>query len=61
MMERTIIFTISRGDYGYNIKNPEFSSYNRIEVPSIVLHKAIDELADIFNNTLNLGILFEIE
>ena len=60
-MNNTAIFTISRGNYGYNIKCTAHSDYNRIEVPGFVLHKAIEELSDIFNNTLKIGILFELE
>ena len=59
-MQDTVVFTISRGHYGYNIKNAKYNTYNRIEVPGIVLAQAITELTDIFNNTLKLGILFEV-
>ena len=60
-MQRTIVFTISKGSRGYNIKNTEYSPYNYIEIPGCKIFKTMEELADTFNNKLNLGILFEID
>lgn len=55
------IFTISKGSNGINIKSNRFNTYNRIEVPEAQLFKAMEELADIFNNVLAIGIEFVIE
>ena len=60
-MNDTALFTISKGNYGYNIQCASYSKYNYLEVPGFVLPNAMAELADIFNNTLKIGILFEIE
>ena len=56
------IFTISRGLTGrVNVKSKRFSTYNRIEVPEAQLFRVMEELADIFNNVLKIGIEFVVE
>ena len=57
----TAIFTISKGTKGYNIKCSNFNTYNAIEIPGFKVVKVMEELADTFNNTLKIGILFEME
>ena len=59
-MEKTAIFTISKGIKGYNIKCAAFNAFNVIEIPGIKIFQAMEDLADFFNNTLKKGILFEI-
>ena len=60
-MEKTTIFTISRGNKGYNIKSAAFSAYDVIEIPGIKIFQAMTDLTDFFNNTLKIAILFEVE
>ena len=55
------IFTISKGSRGINVKSKRFSTYNRIEVPEAQLFQVMEELADVFNNVLGIGIAFEVE
>ena len=55
------VFTISKGVKGFNITNKRFNTYNKYEVPASELFKAMTELADIFNNVLEVAILFEVE
>ena len=57
----TVIFTISKGTKGYNIKNVAYNTYDYIEIPGFRIFQAMEELADTFNNKLRLGILFEVE
>ena len=59
-MEKTAIFTISRGSKGYNIKSSAFSAYDVIEIPGIKIFQAMTDLTDYFNNTLKIAILFEV-
>lgn len=59
-MTGTVIFTISKGTRGYNIKNPTHSIYNFIEIPGFRIFQAMEELADIFNNKYNQAVLFEM-
>ena len=60
-MIRTIVFTISKGAKGYDIKNAEYTPYSYIGIPGFRIFQAMEELADTFNNKLRLGILFEVE
>lgn len=56
------IFTISRGTAGrVNVKSKRFNTYNRNEVPEAQLFQTLEELADIFNNVLKIGIEFAVE
>ncbi|MBQ8357365.1 MAG: hypothetical protein IJX39_06095 [Clostridia bacterium] len=59
-MEKTAIFTISKGSKGYNIKSVAFSAYDVIEIPGIKIFQAMTDLTDYFNNTLKIAILFEV-
>ena len=59
-LQHTVIFTITKGDKGYNITSVTHSPYNYIGIPGFRIFQAMEELADTFNNKLKLGILFEI-
>lgn len=54
-------FTISKSFEGVNIKSKRFNTYNRYGVREKDLFKVMSELADVFNNVLNIGIDFVIE
>lgn len=60
-MNDVIVFTITKGEKGYNIKSIPFAKYNEYEVKAVDLYKRMSELANHFNNDLKLGILFEVE
>ena len=56
------IFTISRETAGMvNVKSKRYNTFNRIEVPEAQLFRVMEELADIFNNVLKIGIEFVVE
>ena len=60
-MGDTVVFTVMKnGDGTYRIfcKNG-FNTFNRYDVRD--LFKAMTELANIFNNDIKMGILFEVE
>ena len=60
-MEKTAIFTITPTMKGtYNIKSKAFNRYNQIDISRDCLFSAMNQLADVFNNVLKIGILFEI-
>lgn len=59
-MEKTAVFTITQEAKGVSLKSKRYNTYNRINIPEKDLFKAMNELADIFNNVLKLGILFEV-
>lgn len=54
-------FTISKSLEGVNIKSKRFNTYNRYGVREKDLFKVMSELADVFNNVLNIGIDFVVE
>ena len=54
-------FTISKSSEGVNIKSRRFNTYNRYGVAEKDLFKVMSELADVFNNVLNIGIDFVVE
>ena len=56
-----VTFTISKGVKGLNIKAHKYNTYNKYEVPPSKLFDAMSELADVFNNILEIGIMFEVE
>ena len=60
-MEKTAVFTITVSNGLYDIKCKEFNLYNRIGVSKDRLFAAMSQLADIFNNVLEIGILFAVE
>ena len=57
----TAIFTITEAGGAYNIKCKRYSEYNKYNVPKGALWLAMSDLADVFNNVLEIGILFAIE
>lgn len=60
-MGETVVFTVMKnGDGTYRIfcKNG-FNTYNKYDAKD--LYKAMVELADVFNNVIKMGILFEVE
>ena len=64
-MGDTVVFTIMKntdgafkGTYRIFCKNG-FNTFNRYDVRD--LFKAVTELANIFNNDIKMGILFEVE
>lgn len=59
-MEKTAIFTITVSNGLYNIKCKAFNQYNQIGISRDCLFTAMNQLADVFNNVLNIAILFEI-
>lgn len=60
-MERTATFTITVDHNLYNIKCKAFSQYNQIGISRDCLFTAMHQLADVFNNVLNIGIYFVVE
>ena len=44
----------------YNIKSKAFNRYNQIDISRDCLFTAMNQLTDVFNNVLKIGILFEI-
>lgn len=60
-MEKTAVFTITVSNGLYNIKCKEYNLYNQIGVSRDCLFTAMSQLADVFNNVLKIGILFEVE
>lgn len=64
-MSNTAIFTITRREestgYFYSIKCRRFNQYNLVHVHERTLAQQLSHLADIFNNVLNIAILFEID
>lgn len=54
-------FTISKSSDGINIKSKRFNTYNRYGVKEKDLFEVMAELADVFNNVLNIGIDFVVE
>lgn len=58
-----VIFTISKGIKGINIKTKhgKFNTYNKYEISEQDLFRAMSELADIFNNIIGIGIAFDVE
>lgn len=59
--EKTAIFTISHGIKGYNIKCKAFNTYNRYNIQKSEIITTMEQLADIFNNVLEIGIMFVVE
>lgn len=59
----TVIFTISKGEKGYNVKTTdrEYKKYNEYEIKAVDMYKRLSELTEHFNNDLDLAILFEID
>ncbi len=60
-MNDTVIFLITKQSNGFKIENKHYSEFTMHCIPQNKLFKAMFKLADIFNNRLNLGILFAIE
>lgn len=61
MNENTVVFTITKDGKGFNITSKKANRYNCYCVSQERLFDELSELADIFNNTYNIGVLFEIE
>ncbi len=59
-MERTATFTITVNNGLYDIKCKAFNLYNQCGVSRDCLFTAMNQLTDVFNNVLNIGVLFEI-
>lgn len=62
-MNKTVVFTITKGEKGYNVKTKslEYKKYNEYEIKAIDMYKRLSELTEHFNNELDLAILFEID
>lgn len=60
MKEKTATATIYEVDEVYNIKVNGFNAYNKYAVPKCALWLEMNDLADLFNNVLEIGILFEL-
>ena len=59
-MEKTAVFTITRDGKLYNIKCKAFNSYNLIGITQAELFNEMEILTDVFNNVLNVAVMFEI-
>lgn len=59
-MEKTATFTISRDGRLYNIKSKSFNTYNRVGITVVELFNEMEHLADVFNNVIGIGVVFEI-
>lgn len=60
MDNNTAVFTITKGDKGYNIKSKRYNLYNCYNVKEDDIFTAMQRLTDTFNNALEIGILFEV-
>ena len=63
MMKSTVCFTISKNSKGTCdvVNKGKYNSYSRYDVPQVVLFETLDVLSDIFNNDLDLAIVFDVE
>ena len=59
--KRCAVFTISNGKNGYTLHCRAYSEYDVTILSAYELLKTMAELASIFNNVLNVAILFEID
>lgn len=60
-MEQTATFTITADNGQYNIKSKAYNLYNQYNISRDCLFATMYRLADIFNNVLKIGIVFEVE
>lgn len=59
-MNKTAVFTITKDGKLYNLKSKAFNRYNRVGITQAELFNEMEHLTDVFNNILNVGVLFEI-
>lgn len=63
-MEKTAVFTIIREErtngWFYDVKSKAHNTYNKCGLNEHQLFEAMEELSDVFNNVLGMGILFEV-
>ena len=63
-MERIATFTITRekdiNGWYYTMKCKAYNQYNKYDVPEKRFYDALEELTDIFNNVIGIGVVFEI-
>ena len=55
------VFTISLTSKGFNLTCKSFNRYNKYGITRDGLYTTMLELTDIFNNVLNVGVVFEID
>ena len=55
------VFTISKGAKGYDIKCKAFNTYNRYGLAKDEIFTAMEQLADVFNNVLEIAVVFDVE
>lgn len=60
-MEKTAIFTIVKGARGYDIKCKAYNTYNRYGLAKDEIMTAMEQITDVFNNVLEIAVLFEVE
>jgi hypothetical protein len=60
-MERTATFTISNGTKGYDIKCKAFNAYNRYNLAKDEIFTAMEQISDVFNNVLEIAVVFDVE
>lgn len=54
------VFTITKGANGLDLKCKHYNTFNRYNIPESILFKAMNEIADIFNNIIGVAIVFEV-
>ncbi len=63
-MEKTATFTITREEktngWYYTLRCKAYNQYNKCGVYEKHFFEAMEELTDIFNNVIGIGIVFEI-
>ena len=60
-MERTATFTLSKGTKGYDIKCKAFNTYNRYNLAKDEIFTAMEQISDVFNNVLEIAVVFDVE
>ena len=66
-MEQTAVFTITSASTGFsigstvNITSKQYNTYNRYGIRKADMFDVMSELADIFNNVIGIGIVFEVD
>lgn len=61
LQDRIAIFTIFKDGNKFDLKSKQYNTYNKYQLTAPELFNAMTELADIFNNVLDLSILFEVD
>ena len=55
------VFTIRKVDGRFNFTCKRYNTYNRYGVMFIEIYKTMEEITDVFNNVIGVGVTFEID